>query len=118
MEPLEHLRLTGKRNDLILQNVKRASSVLGKRNGDLLIRMVVVPGINDGANIHKTAEFLRSLPYVKGVEFLSYHRYGINKYELLNRPYQLPDVKSAPEELTENCRKVMISYGLAVEDVK
>lgn len=118
MDPEEHLRLTGKRNDLILQNVKRASSVLSKRNRDLVIRMVVVPGINDGENVHRAAEFLRSLPYLKGVELLPYHHYGITKYELLNRPYQLPDLKPTSEELMENSRKVMISYGLMREEMK
>ncbi len=112
MDPEKHLRLTGKENDLILQNVKRASSVLSKRNRDLVIRMVVVPGINDGDNIHKVAEFLRSLPYMKGVEFLPYHHYAITKYELLNRPYQFPDLKPTSDELMENCKKVMISYGI------
>ena len=112
MDPEEHLRLTGKGNDLILQNLKRASSVLNKRNRYLVIRMVVVPGINDGDNIHKAAEFLRSLPYIKGVEFLPYHRYGITKYELLNCFYQLPDLKPTSDELIENCKKVMISYGI------
>ncbi len=48
MDPEEHLRLTGRRNGLILRNVKRASSVLKKRNRELVIRMVVIPGINDG----------------------------------------------------------------------
>lgn len=112
MDPEEHLRLTGQRNDLILRNVRRASSVLKKRNRELVIRMVVVPGINDGDNVRKAAEFLCSLPFVKGVEFLPYHDYGVAKYGLLNRPYSLPDLKSPSEELMESCRKAMIVFGL------
>ena len=118
MDPEEHLRLTGKRNDLILQNVKRASSVLSKRNRVLVIRMVVVPGINDGENVRRVAEFSRSLPYLKEVELLPYHRYGVTKYELLTRSYQLPDLEPASDELMENCREVMRSYGLIREEMK
>jgi pyruvate formate lyase activating enzyme len=112
MDPEEHLRLTGRRNDLILRNVKRASSVLKKRNRELVIRMVIVPGINDGDNIHEAAEFLSSLPYIKGVECLPYHGYGITKYGLLNRPYSLPYLKPPSEELIESCRKGIIDFGL------
>jgi pyruvate formate lyase activating enzyme len=112
MDPDEHLRLTGQRNDLILRNVRRASFVLKKRNRELVIRMVVVPGINDGDNVRKAAAFLGSLPYVQGVEFLPYHDYGAAKYGLLNRPYSFPDLKSPSEELMERCRSVMIAFGL------
>lgn len=94
--------------------MKRASSVLSKRNRDLVVRIVVVLGINDGDNIHKTAELLRSLPYIKGVEFFPYHCYAITKYELENCSYQLPDLKPPFEELIEDCRKMMISYGIIV----
>jgi pyruvate formate lyase activating enzyme len=114
MDAEEHLRITGKSNDLILENVKRASSVLGKRNRDLVIRMVVVPGINDGDNITRAAEFLHSLPYIKRVEFLPYHRYAIAKYELLNRSYQLSDLRPTSDELMEHCKNVMASYGIVV----
>jgi len=114
MDPEEHLRLTGKRNDLILDNVRTASSLLAAKNGDLVIRMVVVPGINDGDNIRQTADFFRSLPYIRAVEFLPYHRYAIAKYELLNRSYRLPDLEPPSDELVEKCRKAMKSKGIAV----
>jgi pyruvate formate lyase activating enzyme len=118
MDPEDHLRITGRRNDLILRNVRHASSLLKKRGRTLVIRMVVVPGINDGDNIYKTAEFVHSLSYVKGIEFLPYHRYGIAKYELLNRSYSLPDLEPPSDELMENCKKVLISFGLTGEDIK
>ena len=74
--------------------------------------MVVVPGINDGDNIQEVAEFLSSLPYIKGVECLPYHGYGITKYGLLNRPYSLPYLKPPSEELIESCGKAIIAFGL------
>ena len=116
MDPEEHLRITGIKNGLIHKNVKRASSLLKKRNRVLVIRMVVVPGINDGENIKKTADFARSLPYVKEVEFLPYHRYGVAKYELLDRSYSLPDLNPPSDESMEDYRRLLISSGLAGEE--
>jgi len=114
MDPEQHLRLTGKRNDPILNNVKIASSMFAAESGDLIIRMVVVPGINDGDNMVRAAEFFRSLPYVKAVEFLPYHRYAVSKYELLNRAYRLLDLAPPSDELLEKCRQIMRSNGIAV----
>lgn len=116
MDPDDHLRLTGKKNDLILENVKRASSVLTERNRDLVIRMVVVPGINDGENIHRTGEFLRGLPYIKGVELLPYHHYGIFKYGLLNRFCPMQEIMLPSDEMMADCKETMRNFGIHVID--
>ena len=112
MDPEEHRRVTGKRNNLILQNVRRASMILGRRHRDLVIRMVVVPGINNGENILRAAEFLGSLPHITGVQFLPYHDYGVVKYGLLDRSYPLQGLKPPSEDMMEGCRKIMTKYGL------
>jgi len=114
MDPEKHLRITGKGNDLILENLKRASSVLGRRSRDLVVRMVVVPGLNDGENIYRAAEFLHSLPYLKGVELLPYHRYGMSKYDQLNRVYQLPELLPPSKELMDQCKSIIAAAGLQV----
>ncbi len=114
MDPEEHFKLTGKKNDLILDNVRTASSLFAGKNGNLIIRMVVVPGVNDGDNILRAADFFRSLPYIRAVEFLPYHRYAIAKYELLNRSYRLPNLEPPSDEIMEKCRKAMQSNGIAV----
>ena len=112
MDPDEHVRLTGRKNDAILRNLRRASSVLGERGRDPVVRMVVVPGVNDGENLERAARFLSFLPYLKTVEFLPYHRYGATKYDLLRLPYRLADKEPPSEELMENCRKAMMSFGI------
>jgi pyruvate formate lyase activating enzyme len=114
MDAEDHARLTGRSNARILENVKLASSVMRERKRDLVVRMVVVPGVNDGDNISKTAQFLRDLPYLKGLEFLPYHRYATTKYELLHRPYRLIDLEPPSEGLMEDCRKVMLSHGVTM----
>jgi pyruvate formate lyase activating enzyme len=112
MDSDSHLKLTGKRNDLILNNARLASAILARRRKVLVIRLVVVPGINDGQNISQAASFIRSLPYIERVELLPYHRYGENNYRLLGRIYGLPDLEPPAAEVMVGYRKLMESYGI------
>ncbi len=114
MDPEKHFELTGKRNDLIHKNVRRASTVLKQRKRGLILLMVVDPGINDGENIIEEANFFCSLPFITGIELLPYHRYGIAKYELLGGCYKLPDLEPAADELMEGCRKELVAMGLPI----
>jgi pyruvate formate lyase activating enzyme len=112
MDPKTHFKLTGKTNDLIQNNVRLASAMMAAKNRVLAIRMVVVPGINDGNNIHELAEFLHSLPYIENVELLPYHRYGTHKYNLLNRSYDLINLEPPSRELMEKWKKVLEKYHI------
>jgi pyruvate formate lyase activating enzyme len=107
MDSDTHLKLTGKRNDLILRNTRLASNVLKQRRKILVIRMVVVPGINDGENINAMANFVKSLPYVEGIELLPYHRYGTYKYSLLGRTYDLAELEPPNSEAMARYRKLI-----------
>jgi pyruvate formate lyase activating enzyme len=113
MDSDSHLKVTGKRNDLILKNTRLASNVLARRKKVLVIRMVIVPGINDGQNINATVNFIRSLPYVEKVELLPYHRYGAHDYTLLGRIYGLPDLKPPAPKVIASYRKLLESRGIA-----
>ncbi|MBI2909067.1 MAG: glycyl-radical enzyme activating protein [Chloroflexi bacterium] len=114
MDETEHRALTGKENDLILNNVRRASSRLLARSKELFVRMVVVPEVNNGRNLSDAARFLSSLPFLVGVELLPYHRYGANKYDLLGRRQPLTQVKEPGAELMEECRGILREKGLPV----
>jgi pyruvate formate lyase activating enzyme len=113
MDPKTHHRLTGKNNDLIHNNVRLASATMAARNRILVIRMVVIPGINDCTNVHELAEFLHSLPYIENVELLPYHRYGTHKYNLLDRSYNLINVEPPDSELMEKCKKTLEKYRIS-----
>jgi pyruvate formate lyase activating enzyme len=114
MDPKTHFRLTGKNNDLIHNNVRLASAVMAARNRVLVIRTVVVPGINDGNNMHALAEFLDSLPYIEYVELLPYHRYGTYKYDLLNRPYSVMNLEPPSPELMQKCKRIFAKYRIPI----
>ena len=68
MDEERHKRVTGVSNRLILQNLE-ALSKLGHK---IIIRVAVVPGINDDErNIYQTGAFAASLPHLEGVSLLA-----------------------------------------------
>ena len=113
MDPKGHFRLTGKNNELILNNVRLASATMAAKNRVLVIRTVIVPGMNDGSNIHELAEFLHSLPYIENVELLPYHAYGTYKYDLLHRSYDLINSRPPNPELMEKCRRIFAKHDIS-----
>jgi len=85
MDPIRHLEYVGVSNAGILDNVK----VLDEKEYDVLIRVPLVPGINDDrGNLDKTAEFIASLSTIRSVSILPYHNSAVEKYrrfEIENR---------------------------------
>jgi glycyl-radical enzyme activating protein len=81
----KHRQLTGRSNATILKNLRMASSTLAQTNRTLVIRQVVVPGLNDGENIVALARLAADLPRVDWIELLPYHNYGVHKYGALGR---------------------------------
>jgi pyruvate formate lyase activating enzyme len=114
MNTKKNLELTGKNNDIILNNTRIASSTLQARGKSLIIRQIIVPGITDGQNLSELADFVASLPFVSGVELLMYHNYGSHKYKLLHRKYGLQEMTSPTDEEMEKHKKVLRDKGLTI----
>ena len=74
----KHIAFTGESNRLILENLTRLARS-GKR---IIVRIPVVPGVNDdGENIARTAELLRSVGTIQEISLLPYHKLGRDKYK-------------------------------------
>jgi pyruvate formate lyase activating enzyme len=111
MDPIEHMRLTGKGNQLILDNLRS----LAESGRNIIIRFPLVPGVNDGeSNIVTMAEFIRSLPGVRKVDLLPYHRLGEPKYGRLGRDYALAGAPSMGAECANITKKLLERFGLEV----
>ena len=91
MDTIEHERLTGQRNELILENIRK----IGERGGTkIIVRLPLIPGINDSdENMKATAEFCCGLKNLREIELLAYHRLGAETYRKLGRPVPLPYVE-------------------------
>jgi len=113
MDSEKHQILTGKPNELILENLKK----LSRETVPIIIRIPLVPGYNDQEeNIKSTANFVRKLgDNIVRVEILPYHRLGIAKYKQLGREYQLNDVKPLSKEQLQDVANIIEAYDLEVQ---
>ncbi|MEJ2638267.1 MAG: glycyl-radical enzyme activating protein [Desulfosarcinaceae bacterium] len=108
-----HKRLTGAGNHLITENllkIDRTAKAL-----DIIVRMPVVPGINDDdANLRTLGEVCLKLKNLEEIQLLPYHRLGIETYCTLSRPYALEHVPAAEEETLMPKIELLKQMGLPV----
>lgn len=98
MDSGRHFELTGVHNEQILNNLKE---LLGRRY-NVRIRMPLIKGLNDSLDeMENVIKFL--LPYrdyknFKGIDLLPYHKFGVNKYNQLEKDYQIDGDPSLSDE--------------------
>jgi pyruvate formate lyase activating enzyme len=118
MDSERHFELTGVHNEPILNNIKE---LLGRRY-NVRIRMPMLKGLNDSREeIENVAKFL--LPYrdyknFKGIDVLPYHKFGVNKYNQLDKEYRLEGDPSLSDEDLKNIESWFGQYDLPVNVVK
>lgn len=92
----KHEQFCGKRNDLILSNAR----YIAENAKELIIRVPTVPTFNaTEQEIADIARFAASLPRVKELHLLPYHRLGQDKYKGLGRTYLMEGI-TPPDEQT------------------
>ena len=73
--------------------MENAKKVAASGLTELIIRVPVIPTFNaTEEEIEGIARFAASLPGVKKLHLLPYHRLGQDKYEGLGRDYELKDI--------------------------
>ena len=103
----KHKQFTGKPNGLALENARKVA-LSGQTN--LVIRVPVVPTFNDSVEeIKSIASFAATLPGVKKIHLLPYHRLGQDKYDWLGREYKLPEILPPEPEHMELLKKAVHS---------
>ncbi len=108
VDPAVHLAVTDVGIELILENAKR---VVAKRV-PMIIRVPVIPTITDSEeNIIAIARFAADLREVTEIGLLPYHRFGIGKYEMLDRPYQLYGLPALANEQVDGLKQIINSFG-------
>jgi len=115
-DPAEHIRLTGVDNRLILENLGRLDS--SGFAGELIIRIPLVPGENDGdRNLGEAARICSGLRKLRGIEVLPYHRLGVGAYGRLGMAYECGAIKAPGADrvadrigyLSERCPGIVVS---------
>ena len=111
LDPAEHLRLTGQSNQLILDNARR----LAAAGHGLVIRLPLIAGFNDSReHLESAAEFTLSLPGVRRIDLLPYHRLGEPKYRRLGKEYALEGQPALGSERVAQAQEVLEEKGLEV----
>ena len=109
MDPLKHEKYTTLRNELILSNARK----IAESGVNLIIRVPTIPTFNDSEeDIRAIARFAASLPGVKEIHLLPYHRLGYDKYVGLGREYGMGSIEPPTSEKMEALRRVAESEGL------
>lgn len=100
-----HKKYTGVNNEKILDNLKR----LTKENHELILRIPVIPNVNDDMeNMEATADFI--INELKGgvrtLQLLSFMRLGEEKYKSLGMQYKMKDLEFDRESFQKNITKI------------
>lgn len=99
LDSLRHRQLTGVSNQLILENAKRLAGL----GFPIVIRYPVIPGFNDDPKDRDALfHFTTTLPGVRRIDLLPYHRLGESKYKMLERDYSLRQIKPLPRQGLES----------------
>ena len=100
----EHIKLTGKPNENILDFAR----YLSKNNKHMWIRHVLVPTFTlDEKYLKETKEFIDTLNNVDKIEVLPYHTMGIVKYENLGIPYRLKGIDVPTKEDIKFAKEIL-----------
>lgn len=109
MSSAKHKEFTTQPNELILENAKK----IAEQANQLIIRVPVVPTFNDTVTeISAIAKFAATLPNVRELHLLPYHRMGRDKYTGLNRNYLLDDIVPPSEEHMHRLLDAVLAEGL------
>ena len=104
----KHFKGTGVHNELIIKNLKWAIN-----NGiNVLPRIPVIPGFNmELEDAERLSDLLKSIG-AKRVQLLPFHQFGEKKYELLNKNYELKNIKALHPEDLKDYQQIFINKGL------
>lgn len=104
----KHKQGTGVENEVIQQNL-RAAVEAGK---DVLPRIPVIPGFNDGPEDAESFAHLLAGLGLKRAQLLPFHQFGESKYAELGLPYAYADVPALHPEDLEEYKQQMIQNGV------
>lgn len=111
MDSLEHKRLTGIDNQIILNNVGRAS-LLGK---PIIVRTPLVPGATDEIeNLRSIAKYITKLANIRRYELLNYNPLGSSKRVALDVEDPFEDCRPFPAAHLAELKQVLENVGVEI----
>lgn len=113
IDPHEHKRYCGMGNENILENLQLLSC-MGK---EIIIRMVVIPGVNDApGTVEGLCDFLKEKTCgIRFVSLLPLHKSATQKYKRLDKKFPIADFEVPDDERMESVAKIFQSKGFIVQ---
>ena len=112
IDPAEHKKYCGMGNENILENLQTLSA-LGK---ELIIRMVVIPGVNDDPEtVGRLCRVLKKTGGIRSVSLLPLHKSATEKYNRLDKEFLIADFEIPDTEKMESVAKIFQSSGFTVQ---
>ncbi len=111
LDPIAHQTLTGKSNQLILENLQ----YINAQEKEIVLQIPLIPGMNDSEeNLTAIFHLAQSLKYVKGVSLLSYHALGQSKYARIGRSYGLTDLQQPDDNYLKIKSEWSAQFGVPI----
>jgi len=110
IDETKHREFTGVSNELSLRNLQ----ALSRLGHDIVLRVPIIPGINDDENVRQTGAFAAALPRLNRVDLLPYHHAGVEKYNRFNKVYRLPEARPPSVERMADLAGILRGLGLQV----
>jgi len=107
-----HKKLTGADNRVILENL----SMLFDMDADVIIRIPLIPGMNDSDNdIRRISEYLNMhLSKFRCAEIMPYHNLGVSKEQSLGQSPMLDGIPNASNEIIKRWQSQFARNNCAV----
>ena len=105
-----HKQQTGVDTQRIHKNIPKILELADQ----VIARVPVIPGFNaDDDSIDSIADYVCHLGSISELHLLPYHRFGVNKYTCLGRPYDLaPEIQPPETEKMEHFKQIVEAHGL------
>lgn len=111
MDDAEHRKFTGVSNRMVLENLKK----IVHAEKAVQVRIPLIPGITDSdTNIFSMAEFLGTIPALRQVSLLNFHKGGGQKYRRKGLTYAMSGARPLTDEQIGRIRTVFEKRGLNV----
>lgn len=110
----KHKKVTGICNNRILRNLV----LLSKENINIVIRIPIIPGINDSVReTSRIIKFLKKLDNILYIEILNFHQFGAAKYISLGREYYADKIKPLNVNRMTNIARLYKENGLKLKSI-
>ncbi len=107
-DPEAHRQWTGVTNTRCLANLRAAVTA----GGDLLVRIPVIPGVNDSLDDARAFAALLAPIGVHEVQLMPFHQFGERKYELLGWPYRMAGVPTLHDDDLAGFKETLAAGGV------